>query len=77
MALCAGIGFVAGLSAEYIYLNLHPIERLVAETDGFPAWSLWQLPLALPGGIAGALLGTGAAAALRALRSRKGVNPPT
>ena len=76
ITLFVALGFAVGFAAEYVYGNLHPIERLAAETAGFPAWSLWQLPFSLPGGIAGALLGAGVAAVLRALRARSRVNPP-
>jgi len=71
VALHACIGFVLGFAAEYVYLNLHPIERLAAETDGVPAWSVWQLPFAVPGGLAGAILGAAIAVLRRMLLARR------
>jgi MYXO-CTERM domain-containing protein len=41
----------------FIYLNVDPFERMYAHADGFPRWSLWQLPFTAPEGAAGALLG--------------------
>jgi hypothetical protein len=76
VALHACIGFVIGFAAEYVYLNLHPIERLAAETDGFPAWSVWQLPFALPGGLAGAVLGAAIAGLRRMLLARRRNDAP-
>ena len=78
VALHACIGFVIGFLAEYIYLNVQPIERLAAETDGFPAWSVWQVPFALPGGIAGAVVVAVIAVLRRRILSAKKVDgtPP-
>jgi H+/Cl- antiporter ClcA len=77
IVLCAGIGFAVGMCAEFVYLNLDTIERLAAETDGFGRWSRWQLLFALPGGIAGALLGGSLMFLLHSLDARKRrKNPP-
>ena len=67
------VGFAVGFVAEYLFLNLNPIERLAAEAGGFQAWSIWQLPFAVPGGVAGALLGAAVATLRRLFRSRRGV----
>jgi hypothetical protein len=79
IALHACVGFVVGFLAEYIYLNVHTIERLASETDGFAAWSVFQIPFALPGGIAGAALGAAVAVLRRMLpaKRRDGTPPGT
>lgn len=71
VALHACIEFTTGFVAEYLYLNLDFTERLVAETDGFPLWSVWQQPFALPGGLAGAALGAAVAGLRRMLLARR------
>ena len=67
----AAIGFAAGFAAHYIYLNVAFIERLAAETDGFPLWSVWQIPFALPGGVLGAIVGAGIGAVTKSLAAAR------
>ena len=56
---CAGglVGGVLGCAAMFVYLNVDPLERMAAAADGFPRWSLWQLPFTAPEAAAGAIVG--------------------
>jgi hypothetical protein len=58
-------GAVLGGALEYVYLNTATIEVLAANADGVPLWSWWQVPFALPGACAGALVGVAVAVAIR------------
>jgi hypothetical protein len=71
-ALGAGVGGLVGCAATFVYLNVDPFERMVAQTDGFPRWSLWHLPFTLPGAAAGALLGAVVVLLARLLGRRTG-----
>lgn len=51
------LGAVCGCAATFIYVNVDPSELMYAQADGFPRWSLWQLPFTVPEGVAGALAG--------------------
>jgi len=55
--LAALVGGVTGCAATFIYPNVDPFERIYAHADGFPRWSLWQLPFTAPEGLVGALAG--------------------
>lgn len=49
-------GFVLGVAAQFVHLNISTIEQMAAEASGFSRWSLWSLPFCWPGGMIGAAL---------------------
>jgi H+/Cl- antiporter ClcA len=63
-------GGIVGCVAAFVYLNVDPFERMVANVDGFPRWSFWQLPFTLPEAALGAVAGMGIVAIGRFLRRR-------
>jgi hypothetical protein len=56
-AIGALSGGVLGSLAMFVYGNLDPLERAAAAADGYPLWSLSQLPFTVPFGVAGAVAG--------------------
>jgi glutamate/tyrosine decarboxylase-like PLP-dependent enzyme len=56
-AIGAFAGGVLGCAAMFIYGNLDPLERMAAVADGYPLWSVYQLPFTAPAAFAGAMAG--------------------
>ena len=56
-ALATATCGILGAVASFIYFNIDPVERMAAEADGMPFWSVHQLPFTLPWGLAGAAVG--------------------
>jgi H+/Cl- antiporter ClcA len=70
-AVAALAGGLLGSAATFVYLNVDPLERMAADADGFPRWSLWQLPFTLPEGLAGGVAGVAFVLCVRSIRSTR------
>ena len=66
----AVVGALLGFVASYLYLNLNWMERIAAETDGYPPWSWYQVPYTLPWAVLGALIAFAVVASCQRFRTR-------
>jgi hypothetical protein len=81
-ALASLVGAVAGSATAFVYLNVDPLERMAAAADGFPRWTLWQLPFTIPEAALGAVVGVVALLVVRVAKDcyrtwrQAGLRPP-
>jgi hypothetical protein len=52
------IGATIGAVASYVYFNTNALETMAAEADGFPLWSVYEIPFTLPWAVLGAICST-------------------
>ena len=57
--LASLVGALLAFLSAFVYFNMNDLERMAAEADGVPLWSVYQLPFTLPFALAGAALGLG------------------